>query len=98
MDRFLRDGKRIDGVWNDFMKKSKLNEKLIEFEITARWEELAGSLVARHTSSLRFSKEKLFIILDSAPLKQEINMRKRELIEKVNLGLGATLIQEIVIH
>ena len=78
MDRFLRDGKRIDGVWNDFMKKSKMNEKLVEFEITSRWEELAGPLVARHTSSLRFAKEKLFIILDSAP------SNKRSACEKVN--------------
>lgn len=98
MDRFLRDGKRIDGVWNDFMKKSKLNEKLVEFEITSRWEELAGPLVARHTSSLRFAKGKLFIILDSAPLKQEISMRKSELLKKVNEGLGTPIIGEIIIH
>ena len=98
MDRFLRDGKRIDGVWNDFMKKSKLNEKLVEFEITSRWEELSGPLVARHTTSLRFSKGKLFIILDSAPLKQEITMRKSELLQKVNQGIGSSLIKDIIIH
>ena len=98
MDRFLRDGKRIDGVWNDYMKKSKLNRKLEEFDITTRWEELAGPLVARHTTQLSYFDNKITLYLDSAPLKQEISMRKSELIAKINKGLKSSIIKEIVIR
>lgn len=98
MDRFLRDGKSIKGVWNDFMKKSNLNRKLIEQELTVRWEELAGTLVARHTNKLNFFEGKLTIYLDSAPLKQEISMRKSALIKKINDAMKASLITEIVIR
>lgn len=98
MDRFLRDGKSIKGVWNDFMKKSNLNRKLVEQELNVRWEELAGSLVARHTTNLNFYEGKLTIYLDSAPLKQEVSMRKSSLVKKLNDGLKSSLITEVVIR
>ena len=98
MDRFLRDGKSIKGVWGDFMKKSNLNRKLIEQELNVRWEELSGSLVARHTTKLNYFEGKLTIYLDSAPLKQEVNMRKSALIKRLNDGLKSPIIEEVVIR
>ena len=98
MDRFLRDGKHIKGVWSDFMKKSKLNQKLQEHEITSRWEELAGSLVARHTSNISLYKNILTIQLDSAPLKAEVNSRKTSLMAKINSGLDSAFVEEIIIR
>ena len=98
MNRFLRDGKSIKGVWGDFMKKSNLNRKLIEQELNVRWEELAGSLVARHTVKLNFFEGKLTVYLDSAPLKQEVNMRKSSLMKRINDGLNNPLITEVAIR
>ena len=95
MNRFLKDGKHIEGVWNDLMKKSHIDTKLLEKELLSRWEEIAGSLVARHTLSLNLSKNKLYIRLDSAPLKQEVNSRKVQLLTKINSNLKSKLITEI---
>ncbi len=98
MNRFLRDGKSIGGVWNDYMKNSKLNRKMIEHDITVRWEELAGSLVARHTNHINYYENKLTIYLDSASLKQEVLMRKDSLIERINTNLNSELIKDIIIR
>jgi len=97
MDRFLEDGKTLKQVLGDLMKKSHLDEKLLRIEINDRWEELAGSLVARHTLELLIFKRKLTIHLDSAPLKQEVNYRKKALLDKINKGLGRIVISDIVI-
>lgn len=98
MDRFLRDGKSIGGVWNDYMKNSKLNRKMVEHDITEKWEELAGSLVARHTNHINFYNNILTIYLDSSSLKQEVIMRKASLLEKINKGLNMELIKDIIIR
>jgi predicted nucleic acid-binding Zn ribbon protein len=98
MNRFLRDGKSIGGVWNDYMKNSKLNRKMVEHDITARWEELAGSLVARHTNHINYYENKLTIYLDSASLKQEVLMRKDSLIDRINTNLNSQLIKDIIIR
>jgi len=98
MDRFLRDGKSIKGVWDGFMKKSNLNRKLVEHELMERWEELVGSLVARHTNKINFYQRKLTIYLDSAALKQEVNSRKEMLLERINTGLNGKVVDEIIIR
>jgi hypothetical protein len=63
-----------------------------------RWEEVAGSLVARHTSELSIIKSKLTIRLDSSPLKQEVSYRKKALIDKINKGMGRVVVTEIFIR
>ena len=98
MDRFLEDGKPLKNVLGDLMKKSHLDQKLLKMELTDRWEELAGSLVARHTLELSVFKDKLTIRLDSAPLKQEVNYRKKALLDKINLGLGCVVITTLIIN
>ena len=98
MDRFLQDGKTLKQVLDDLMKKSHIDEKLLSMELKDRWEEVAGSLVARHTSELSIFKNKLTIRFDSAPLKQEISYQKQALIDKINKGMGRVVVTEIVIR
>lgn len=98
MDRFLQDGKTLKQAMDDLMKKSHMDEKLMGMELKDRWEEVAGSLVARHTTELSFFKNKLTIQLDSAPLKQEIGFRKKALLDKINKGMGKVVVTEIVIR
>ena len=59
MDRFLQDGKTLKQAMDELMKKSHMDEKLLGMELKDRWEEVAGSLVARHTTELSFNKNKL---------------------------------------
>lgn len=96
MDRFLQDGKSIKQAMDELLKKSHIDEKLLGMEVKQRWEELSGSLVARHTLNLSIYKNKLYIQLDSAPLKQEISYRKQALIDKINKGMGKVVVAEII--
>ncbi len=98
LDRFLQDGKTLKQVMDELMKKSHMDEKLLSMELNDRWEEVAGSLVARHTSELSIIKSKLTIRLDSSPLKQEVSYRKKALIDKINKGMGRVVVTEIFIR
>lgn len=94
-ERFLEDGKPIKEVFGDFMKKLRMEDKLLEIELTENWEEIAGSLVARHTTELSFRNEKIILRLDSAPLKQELTYNKSALIDKINRSIGRKAIKEL---
>jgi len=97
MDRFLEDGKTLKEAIDQMMKKSHLDEKFLDMELQSRWEDLAGSLIARHTIDLSTRNRTLYLKLNSAPLKQEVNFRKQLLINKINTKMGKTVISEIVI-
>jgi predicted nucleic acid-binding Zn ribbon protein len=97
MNRFLEDGKSLKQAMGDMMKKTHMDQKFLELELKDRWEEIVGSLVARHTIEFSIFKDKLTIRLDSAPLKQEINYRKKALLDKINKSMGKIVVSELAI-
>ncbi len=78
-----------------FLKAYKLNEKFDETEIYARWEELVGSAINNKTKKVVLRGSVLSVYLNSSVLRQELNMRKSEMLDKVNLRLKSKPISEI---
>ena len=74
-----------------------LGNKLDEISLLKSWEKVVGKMIARHTSDLYFKDGKLFISLDSAPLRQELSYAKSKLIEKLNEEAGKTMVTEIIL-
>ena len=78
-----------------FMKANKLEEKMDEVDIRQKWEDLAGTMIARHTKEVHLRNGKLILRLNSAPLRHTLSFSKTEFIEKLNASLGQDLIKEI---
>jgi predicted nucleic acid-binding Zn ribbon protein len=74
----------------------KLQAKYDETYITAHWEEIMGKPIAARTQQVYVSNQKLFLKLDSAPLKKELMMAKQPLIELINKAAHQELIKEVV--
>ena len=80
----------------DFLKVSRLSGKLAEQKIIDGWEKHMGKTIAKHTKQISISNKKLFLHLDSAPLKQELFYSREKLIKMLNEEAGEEVIQEIV--
>ena len=78
-----------------FLRANNLEEKMEEVDIRGKWEELAGSIVAKHTVEVRLRKGKLFLKVNSAPLRHTLSFSKTEFIEKLNASIGHELIKEL---
>lgn len=72
-------------------------DQLDELEIIKVYEDLVGHLFANHTQKIGFKNKILYIKLDSASLKQELNYVKEGLVEKINRSLGRKVVEKIVI-
>lgn len=72
-----------------FLKHNDLDEKLLETEIYARWEELAGRAINLKTSKVTLHQRVLSVYLTSSVLRNELSMRKTVLLERINQRLGA---------
>jgi predicted nucleic acid-binding Zn ribbon protein len=82
----------IDELLNSYKLKGKLDQT----HVMASWEKVMGSPIASRTVSLSFQEKKLFVKLNSAPLKQELSMSKSKIIKLLNENVGANLIDEII--
>lgn len=71
----------------EFLRASGMEEKVMETEIYGRWEELAGKAINLKTKRLRLDKGKLTVYLTSSVLRNELNLRRGELLERINARL-----------
>lgn len=82
----------IDELLNSYKLKGKLNQT----HILASWEKIMGNPIAKRTVQLFFQDNKLFVKLNSAPLKQELSMSKSKIIKLLNEDVGEKLIEDVV--
>lgn len=74
-----------------------IREKMDELDIASWWDEVAGGMVARHTTGITLRRGKLFIRVDSAPLRQELTYMRETITQRLNERAGRVLVQEVVL-
>ncbi len=79
-----------------FLKTSRLSGKLANQKIIDGWEKIMGKMIAKHTVQISIHDKKLFLHLDSAPLKQELFYSREKIIQMLNEEAGEEVIKEIV--
>lgn len=89
--------KNIGEVLNKMMDKYRLTSKMHEIELVKVWEEITGVLVAKHTTKLEMRGKTLYVWFDQAPLKNEIFLRRDQLLKAINNRLGENFIEKIFI-
>ena len=59
--------------------------------------EIAGMGVVKYTENVRLQGDKLFISLNNASLREDLNLRRSELVQLINDFLKKEVVKEIVI-
>lgn len=54
-------------------------------------------MISKHTTEIYISGKKLFVKVDSSPLKQELSYSKTKLMQALNEQVGKAVIEEIVL-
>ena len=65
--------KPINEVLKNMVRDMKLSNKLHETKIKKFWVEVMGTTINNYTREIKLRKTKLFISIDSAPLRQELS-------------------------
>ena len=75
----------------------RLRRKFDETSILTAWPELIGPAIANRTQQIYIKDKKLFIRVESAVIKNELAMMRRQIIGRVNEYVGKVVIEEFVI-
>ncbi len=81
---------------DEMLKAYKISGKINETQIIASWEKLMGKAIAARTTELKFKYKKLYITLNSAPLRQELAMSKSKLIELLNKDFAEKVVEDVI--
>ena len=88
----------IKDVISDFLQSNHMKGKLTEINIINNWEKIVGILIAKNTTKIYFHKNKLFLHIESAPLRNELNYSRSKIVALVNKEAGTELIDEVVVR
>lgn len=79
-----------------FLKVSRLSGRLAEQKIIDGWASRMGKMIANHTKEISIYDKKLFLHIDSAPLRQELFYTREKIVKMLNEEAGEEVIREII--
>lgn len=80
--------------WLDALR---LRRKFHESSIINAWPEVMGVAIANRTQRIYISEKKLFVKVESAVIKNELAVMRRQIIGRMNEHVGEVVIEEFVI-
>jgi len=80
----------------DMLDSYKLRSKFKETYIVAYWEQIMGMPISSRTTEIYIKEKKLFVQLDSAPLRNELLMAKSKIVTLINKEVGDEIIDDVV--
>ena len=81
-----------------YLKAMGLDRKLKENQLINSWEDTLGKAVAKSTRKIYIQNRVLFVQLNSSIIRQELQMMKTALIDRLNQNVGEQLISDIVLR
>ncbi|HNB12800.1 MAG TPA: DUF721 domain-containing protein [Bacteroidia bacterium] len=76
----------------------KLRDKLNQVKLMQSWDNIMGEMISKRTEKLILKDHTLYIYLNSAPLKEELNYGRERIVQLLNTALESDFIKEVVIR
>lgn len=87
----------IKDAIESLLKVYKLDDRLAERRLINAWEEVMGKMIANHTKDLYIKHKQLFVILDSAALRNELSMARTKIVRMMNEAAGMEVINDVIL-
>lgn len=78
--------------------RSGWGAKVQELRMKQEWEAIVGKTIARYTTNIQLQNRILSIQTDVAPLKQELQLGKENLIRKINAYFKETVVLDLKVR
>ena len=82
----------------EFLQDNKLDTKFKERELIESWEEMVGRAIGRATQKIYIRNGKLYVVLSSSVVRNELHMLRDEIVRKLNERIGEQIITELILR
>lgn len=90
-----RNAEEVGSLVLQFLRAEGLETPLNEYRIIRSWPEVAGPAIARYTGNIFIKSGILNIQIKSPALRQNLNMNRTQMAQKLNQHVGAQVISEV---
>jgi hypothetical protein len=82
----------IDELLNVYKLRGKYNET----HVIAAWSRLMGPMISNRTGKIFIKNKKLYVQINSAPLKSELSMSRSKILEMLNRDVSEKVLEEVI--
>jgi hypothetical protein len=80
------------------VKSLNMKQGLYQNQLQKIWLEKMGTTIFNHTKEIKLYRNRLFLTIESAALKQELSFSKEKIIAMLNEELGENYIEDVIIR
>lgn len=92
-----KDDLTIKQAVDKMLEVYRLRQKYDETSIITAWPEIIGKAIANRTEKIYIRDKKLYVYVESAVIKNELAIMRRQIIGRVNEYVGHVMVEEFVI-
>ena len=79
-----------------FLREEGLESPLNEYRLIQAWETVLGKAIAKYTGQMHIKNQALYVHLTSPALRQDLQMSRKILANRLNEAVGAQVITDII--
>ena len=95
---YNKDDFSLGNAMDNMLNESRWGKRFMAISLEADWGEIMGETIAKYTSSLSLQQKKLIIQTDIAPLKNELSLNNKSIIDKINAFYNKEIVTEVTIR
>ena len=80
---------------NELVNGLGIQKKLQEYDAVVYWESVVGERIAQMTTATRIIQGVLFVHVKTSTWRNELTLRKKEIIDKLNIVIGIDVVKDI---
>ncbi len=92
---FRKKVMNLDDVVNKFLREESLEAPLLQHRLLDSWDNVVGPLVTKYSGDKFIKNQTLFVKIQNPSLRQDLSMRKTELVELLNKEVNSQVIVDI---
>lgn len=85
----------IGSAINELVESLGIRHKLHEYEAVLQWDSLVGEHVAKAASAVKIAKGILLVRVKNSTWRNELSLRKHEIIRTINTALNDDIVKDI---
>jgi predicted nucleic acid-binding Zn ribbon protein len=91
-----REAQSLSEILGESLKNLQIDGKIHETRILDAWSEVVGPVISAHTGNKYVSRRVLYVQMDTPIIRNELQMMRQNLVERLNKVAGADTIKDIV--
>lgn len=93
-----QNDQKLKDILKAFVNQDKVKPNIYQKRIESIWNFHMGKSINNYTKAIKLRDQVLFLTIESAPLKNELNMGKSKLIQLINDELGEQYVKDIYFY